>query len=260
MFASVSYPKISSRDVLWQHRNTVTGFNLGPKKIKMYPAKPLLTKVVMSVLTVILTSACVLGNGFVAAVITRFKSLRTVPNILVANLALVDLFNAVINIPPYIIYTVLEASWFRGKALAIMTSILNRLFLILNLASMLAMLTNMYLAISIDLKYLGWKTNMKALACVSLIWLVSVICVMLSSIPLLDIDLGDTHVIEYRKEIYKQGRHFVASFMAFFIICGAVVCFQTVRAIKKKKKEVFCFKFTLRYSVIIFVFLKLASR
>ena len=105
----------------------------------------------MSVLTTILTSASVLGNGFVLAVITRFKSLRTVPNILIANLALVDLFNAAINMPSYMIYTVLEAGWFRGKTLGIMTSIFNRVFLVLNLASLLAMtILNTYLAISFD--------------------------------------------------------------------------------------------------------------
>ncbi|XP_078357460.1 beta-2 adrenergic receptor-like [Oculina patagonica] len=203
----------------------------------MYPAKPLFTKVLMTVLTAILTSASVVGNGFVLAVIARFKSLRTVPNILVANLALVDLFDVVINIPSYMIYTVFEASWFSGKVLAFTTTILNRLFLILNLASMLTMMVNMYLAISFDLKYLGWKTNKKALVCALLIWFVSIVTVMLSLIPLLDIDLGDAHVIEYREEIYKQGKHFAASFMASFIICGAIVSFCTIRAIKKKKKK-----------------------
>ncbi|KAL9973019.1 hypothetical protein ACROYT_G019424 [Oculina patagonica] len=188
----------------------------------MHPPKQLFTKVVMIVLTIILTSSSVLGNGVVVAVIARFKSLRTVPNILVANLALVDLLNAVVNMPPYLIYTVVEASWFKGKVLAIMTTIFDRLFLILNLASMLAMMTNMYLAISFDLKYLAWKTIKKALVCVFLIWFVSVVLVTLFSIPLLDIDLGDAHVIEYRAEIYKQGKHFVASFMGFLIICGAV--------------------------------------
>ncbi|XP_078371403.1 trace amine-associated receptor 13c-like [Oculina patagonica] len=205
----------------------------------MHPPKQLFTKVVMIVLTIILTSSSVLGNGVVVAVIARFKSLRTVPNILVANLALVDLLNAVVNMPPYLIYTVVEASWFKGKVLAIMTTIFDRLFLILNLASMLAMMTNMYLAISFDLKYLAWKTIKKALVCVFLIWFVSVVLVTLFSIPLLDIDLGDAHVIEYRAEIYKQGKHFVASFMGFLIICGAVVSFLTTRSIKRKKKEVF---------------------
>ena len=37
--------------------------------------------------------------------------------------------------------------------------------------------------------------------------------VVLFSIPLLDIDLGDVHVTEYRAEIFKQGKQFVASLM-----------------------------------------------
>ena len=193
----------------------------------------------MSVLTTILTSASVLGNGFVLAVITRFKSLRTVPNILIANLALVDLFNAVINMPSYMIYTVLEAGWFRGKTLGIMTSIFNRVFMVLNLASMLAMTINTFLAISFDMKYLAWKSNTKALVCAILIWFISIVTVMLFSIPLFaDIDLGDAHVREYRNEIYKQGKDFVASTMAFFIISGTVIGILTTRAITKKKRKV----------------------
>ena len=193
----------------------------------------------MSLLTAILTSVSVLDNGFVLAMIARFKSLRTVPNILMANLALVDLFDAVLNMPMYVTYTVIEASWFRGKTLAIMTSIFDRLFAILSAASMLSIMANMYLAISFDMRYLVWKSKTKALVWAFLIWIVSIVTVMLYSIPLFGIDLGDTHVIEYREEIYKQGKHFVASFMALFIISGAVICFLMTWTIKKKKRKVF---------------------
>ncbi|KAL9973730.1 hypothetical protein ACROYT_G020220 [Oculina patagonica] len=202
-----------------------------------HPAKPLFTKVVMSVFTVILISASVLGNGFVLAIIARFNSLHTVPNILVANLAVVDLFNAAINLTLQMIYNVLEASWYRGRTLAIMNSILNRLFTMLNLTSMLAMMVDVYMAISFEIKYHVRKTRKKSLVCVSLIWLFSVVAVMLSSIPLLDIDLGDAHVNAYRGAIFEQFKYFAASFVAFFIICDIVVYFLTTRAIKKKKNE-----------------------
>ena len=204
----------------------------------MYPEKPLVTKVIMSVLTSILTSACALGNGFLLAVIARFKSLRTVPNILIANLALVDLLSAVINYPMYLMFSVLEADWFRGKALGIITSTSDRLFAMLNLLSMLALLTNMYLAISFGLKNLAWKTKKNALICVSLIWVISIVSTALFSIPLFDIDLGDAHVIEYRHEIFKQGKFFVAGIRAFFVICAIILSFLTTHAIGKKKKKV----------------------
>ncbi len=203
----------------------------------MHPAIPLFTKVIMAVLRAILISASVLGNGLILAVIARFKSLRTVPNILIANLAVVDLLNVVINMPFYMISSLSEASWFRGKTVAIMTTILHRLFTILNLASMLAMMTNMYLAISFGLRYLGWKTNKKAVVCAVLIWLISFLTVMLSSIPLFDIDLGDAHIAEYRAEFLMQGKQVVVPFVALFLIFGAVVCFLTICAIKRKKKR-----------------------
>ena len=223
----------------------------------MHPVdKPLFAKVVMGVLTAILFSACLLGNGFVLAAIARFKSFRTVPNILVANLALVDLFNAAVTIPPYMIYYVFEASWFKGKALGILTVVLNRLFTVLNLASMIVMLTNMYLAISFDLQYFAWKTNRKALLCVFLTWFISIVSVALSSISLFDsVNVGDVHVREYREEVFKEGRLFVMSFMAIFLICAAFLCLLTTQEIKKKQKKVFqSFNVFVIYLHIVFYF------
>ena len=204
----------------------------------MYLVKPLLTKVLMSALTSILISASVLGNGFVVAIIVRFKSLRTVPNIFIGNLALVDLLNSAINLPIQLGYYVLESNWFRGRTLAIVFTFSSRLFVALNLASMLAMITDMYLAISLDLKYFVWKTNQKALIGVSLIWIISIAIVTFLSVPLLDIDLGDAHLREYKVEIFKHGKHFVAAFMVFFIFSAAVLGFLTTRSIKDKKKKV----------------------
>lgn len=204
----------------------------------MYPAKSLFAKIIMNILIVTLTSASVLGNGFVLAVLARFKSLRTVPNILVANLALVDLLNAVINLPFHMML-ILEIIWFRGETLAMLTIAVNRIFVILNLVSVLAMVANMYLAISFDLRYFTWKTNKKALVCVFLIWFISIALLVLFSIPLFDINLHDAHVNEYREEIFKQGKNIVAVVLALFIIFGAVLGFLTARAIKKKKKKVF---------------------
>ena len=193
----------------------------------------------MSALTVALSSFAVLGSGLILAVIARYKSLRTVPNVLIGNLAAVDLPNAVIYMPIQITYSVLEVSWYRGQALAIATSLVNRLFAILNLASMLVLLANMYFAIAFDLKYFVWKSNKKAVVCVCVIWLIGIILSVLPAIPQVRIDLGDADVREYRQEFFKRGKHFVAAFIAFCIIACAVLGFLTIRSIRKKKKKVF---------------------
>ena len=101
----------------------------------------------------------VLGNGIVLGIIARFKKLRTFPNILIANLALADFFNAFINIPMYLLYAVLNVKWFRGKTLAMISIFSFPLFTFVNVVSMLVLLVNMFLAITCDVKYFTWKTN-----------------------------------------------------------------------------------------------------
>lgn len=113
----------------------------------MYVVKSLFTKLIMSGLTNILTLVSACGSCFVNAVVVRFKSLRTVPNILLSNHALIDLVNAIICVSLYTIYTVLEASWFRGKALAIMTGFFDRVYIAFNLSSLLAMIINIFPAV-----------------------------------------------------------------------------------------------------------------
>ena len=122
----------------------------------------------------------VLGNGLVLGIIARFKKLRTFPNILIANLALADFFNAFINTPVYLLYAVLKVKWFTGKTLAIISLSLLSLFTFVNVVSMLVLLVNMFLAITFDLKYFTWKAKKKAIIVVLVEWLVGFICAVLS--------------------------------------------------------------------------------
>ena len=92
-----------------------------------------------------------LGNGFVLAVIARFKKLCTFPNILIANLAFADIFNALINVPVYFLWGVLSVDWMKGKILATISVFPHHLFLFLNLVSMLVMMVNVFLAVALDL-------------------------------------------------------------------------------------------------------------
>ena len=212
----------------------------------------------MSVLTVALASGAVFGNGSILAVIAWFQAFRTVPNTLIANLADVDLLNAAINIPIHTMYAILEVSWLQGQYLSIVTCFFNRLFIILNLALMLALMANMYFAIAFNLKYFAWKSNKKAVVCSFLIWFIGTLVAVLYSLPLLSIDLGDAHVIEYRAEIYKQGKQYVAVFMVVFIICRGLLGFLVTRSIKKKKTK--GMPVDLLVFLTVFVFLLVLKR
>ena len=181
----------------------------------------------------------VLGNGFVLGIVARFKKLRTYPNILIANVALVDLLNALINMPIYLLYGVLEVSWFKGKTLAILSLFLSGLFTFLNVVSMLVILVNVFLAITFELRYFVWKTKAKAIAIVLAEWLVSITFVSLSCLPRFDIDLQDTHyVLEYLQVVYKTNRTFMLATAAVFI--GSSLRFGALIfcAVRKKQMQV----------------------
>ena len=85
----------------------------------------------------------------------------------------------------------LEAGWFTGQGLAIIFSFFNLLFIILNLASMMALMANTYFVIDFCLKSRVWKSNWKAVISSFIIWFSGTLIVVLFSTPLLHIDLGD---------------------------------------------------------------------
>ncbi|KAK2562523.1 Neuropeptide Y receptor type 2 [Acropora cervicornis] len=183
---------------------------------------PLFTKIFLSAVTVIEALVGVLSNALILLLIVRFKSLQTVGNLLLANLAVVDMLNAAINMPIQLLYTLLEPRLFRGPVIAFLITFLQRVFVFLNLASMLVLLANMYFGIAFNLRYYAWKTHRKAALCCFLIWLICTSLAQLSCLPILSIDLGDSPVGRHRAEIFNQGKHqFIA--VALFVLFGGIV-------------------------------------
>ena len=204
----------------------------------MYLEKPLSVTISMAVLLLLLAVSSAVGNGFVLAILARFKKLRNYANTLIANLALVDLLNSLINLPFYLLYGVLKVSWFKGKTLAFLSSFFNRLFILLNLASMLMLLVNVFLALTFDLRYFTWKTNEKAMAIVLVEWLVCLAVVTLSCLPLFEIDLQNADVFTYRQVIFEKNKTVVASSMTLFILCAIVLGTLVLCSVRTKKLKV----------------------
>ena len=186
----------------------------------------------------------VLGNGVVLGIIARFKNLRTFPNILIANLALADFFNAFINIPMYLLYAVLKINWFTGKTLTIISLSSFSLFTSVNVVSMLVLLVNMFLAITFDLKYFTWKTKKKAIIIVLVEWLVGFSCVVLSCLNC-DVDLQqDASVLTYRREVLGKGKPIAPVLVTVFVVIAVVLSAMIFGSIQKLKRQVslFCFR------------------
>ena len=160
----------------------------------------------------------ILGNGVVLGIIARFKNRRIFPNILIANLALADFFNAFINTPMYLLYAVLKANWFTGKTLTIISLSSFSLFTFVNVVSMLVLLVNMFLAITFDLKYFTWKTKKKAIIIVLVERLVGFSCAVLSCLNC-DVDLQqDASVLTNRREVLDKGKPIAPVIISAFVV------------------------------------------
>ena len=186
----------------------------------------------------------IFGNGVVLGIIVRFKNLRTFPNILIANLAWADFFNAFINIPMYLLYAVLKVKWFTRKTLAIISLSSFSLFTSVNVVSMLVLLVNMFLAITFDLKYFTWKTKKKAIIIVLVEWLVGFSCAVLSCLNC-DVDLQqDASVLTYRREVLGKGKPIALVIISAFVVIAVVLSAMILGSIQKMKRQVrvFCFR------------------
>ena len=168
-------------------------------------------QVIISTLTATLLLVSTIGNGSFLAIFVRFKNLRNFPNILFANLALIDLLNALINVPLYALNFTPVTNSMKGKW-TIMCSSLHLEFTLLNIASMSALMLDRFLALYLDLKYFTWKTTKKAYVAVALIWLVCTVLVPLSSMSVFQMDL-DLPYEESRRKIVQQRKKFFASAM-----------------------------------------------
>ena len=204
----------------------------------MYLEKPLSATIFMVLLLLSLAVFSVIGNGFVLGIVARFKKLRNYANILIANLALVDLLNALINMPMFLLYGVLEVSWFKGKTLAILCLLFYRLLQLLNITSMLILLVNVFLALTFDLRYFAWKTEEKAIAIVVVEWLACLVAVSLSCLLLFDINLQDSHVIIYRQVYFTKNRFFLLPILCLFIVSVIVWGVLVFCSTRKKKLQV----------------------
>ena len=178
----------------------------------------------------------VVGNGLVIGILARFKKLRTFPNILLANLSLGNLLNSLINIPLFLLYGAVQLSSFTGKKLAMFVLYFSRLFSLLNLASMLVLLVNIFLALTFDLRYFTWKTNEKAMAIVLVEWFVCVVLTSSTALLHLEVDLENAHVLQYRQLFHRQDKYFLGPLMAMFMVCAVTVGVLVIYSSRRKKK------------------------
>lgn len=183
----------------------------------------------------------VAGNGLVCYIVYRFKHLRTVPNALIVNLSVIDLFNSLVNMPLFVSFYIFRLDVFKGKWITYVFSSLHNYIIYLNVLTLMALMADRYGAIAFKFRYHSWKTKKKAYRGIALIWVTGTVFL---------ISLGfyrdrilshyeDLPLMEYRRILYKTGGWKVA--LALF---GAPLVVITVlggliwRSVKASRKRI----------------------
>ena len=158
----------------------------------------------------------VIGNSIICILLIRFKTLRTVANILIANLAVIDILNALTNMPLMIMWYICKVPYLKGRPTSLFIVAWYVLFMWLTVFNLTALTMDRFGAIVYGIWYHSWKTVNKAKVAVLFIWILAAAYTYGMFTLGLDTDLGDASVLVYRK-------HYFDNFGRLFIIPGYLV-------------------------------------
>ena len=193
-------------------------------------------------ITVVIVGS-IIGNGIICLLLVRFKTLRTVPNVLIANLAVVDILNALTNMPLLIMWYTCKVPYLKGRPISWFIVTWYVLFMYVTVFNLAVLTMDRFGAIVYGLRYHSWKTINKANIAVLLVWLLAAAYTYGMFILGLDIDLGDAPVLVYRRYYLKKfGRHFIIPGylvpFALMLIMGAFI-WRSVRSHTRRLSQ-FC--------------------
>ena len=152
----------------------------------------------------------IIGNSIICLLLIRFKTLRTVPNILIANLAVIDIINALTNMPLMIMWYICKVPFLKGRPISWFVVTWYVLFMYLTVFNLTVLTMDRFGAIVLGFRYHSWKTINKAKIAVMFVWLLAAAYTYGMFTLGLNIDVGDAPVLEYRKlYLRKFGRHFI---------------------------------------------------
>ncbi|KAL9969546.1 hypothetical protein ACROYT_G021773 [Oculina patagonica] len=180
----------------------------------------------------------IFGNSIICLLLIRFKTLRTVPNILIANLAVIDILNALTNMPLLIMWYICKVPYLKGRPISWFIVSWYVLFMYLTVFNLTALTMDRFGAIVHGLRYHCWKTVNKAKVAVLFVWLSAAAYTYGMFTLGLDIDLGDAPVLVYRIHYLKTfGRHFIIpGFLVPFgiMLVIGIAIWRTVRLQSKR--------------------------
>ena len=191
--------------------------------------------IIQTCLLAVLLLALILGNSVIIMLVWKYRNLRTYANFLVVEMALVDLFNGVINIPLFICYQLYPSPVFRGRSLAIVCLYLRRGLLLQNALSVTTIFLDRYLVLAYGLRYTSWKSRKKLFGIIAMKWFIGVILVGGIVIFHTDFDdIGHAPIAKYISQYEDRGiLPFPRIILPLFLILFCTMSYLSSREIKK---------------------------
>ena len=190
---------------------------------------------------VVILLTAVTCNGTICFLVVHFKALRTVPNILIANLACVEVLNILVNVPLYMVYDIGNEESLITSTVAWWMASLAILFVLLNLTSMFILVADRYFAIVYTMKYHVWKSPRKALVVAITAWITALVAAVLgSAVPLYNVELGTKSLFYYRTAYATKTNlmYYMSPIFATLVTSIAITTILTWRETQKTKSKI----------------------
>ena len=133
------------------------------------PHRSLVIVVLESIIAVVFTILSIIGNTLIIAGFWKRKALRTIPNLLVVNLSIVDIFSA-LTTHPLLASVVIEGAWRFGDEACKYQAILHSFLFITSHFSIVLITLNRYFLIVRYKKYTEVFTRRSTRVFVAAVW------------------------------------------------------------------------------------------
>lgn len=147
----------------------------------LYQNKPLLVLVVQAITMFVMIVVGTLANGVICHCILRNRSLRTVTNIFILNLATTDFLLSVLCMPFAMVSCIID-DWIFGDLMCSIYGLILSTLCIASILTLVLVAIDRYMAIKYPLKYCIYLTNKACIFMLAFVWLVAAIYSLLPAL------------------------------------------------------------------------------
>lgn len=134
--------------------------------------------VAQSVFLTLVMSVGAVANSFICRCILVHRSLRTITNSFIFNLAATDLLLSVLCMP-FVLVSSIQGIWVFGEVMCVITGFLLSVFCITSILTLALVAIDRYLAICRPLKYCTLVTHRSCLMMIVYVWFHAAVCAIM---------------------------------------------------------------------------------